>query len=418
MDSLLSRKLGNSPSVTNRTYLAVLVWSAAFVFLLAGCLPASEKSDNGSAVSPVPVEANKPKPALVEPNIVGSTGSPQAEIPKSRLTAPDVVKTVSGLIYQGGFDSAGELIQRQLDTGQSSIGTEEAGRTVQEQAAPLARLAGIVQEYKAINQRRKSAQQAAYKEHLDELEKFRRAAEVNVPGDINDVNGAKAISRRHLSTQQATYKEHLDELEMYYTAEVNVPKDINDVNETKDVNNITSVLSAVVRANEFADAKQKNALLSEPFVMRTIQRAKTKAAEFESRGKWLDAYATCYSWLQVLDPNNEAYSDYSDQLLDKAGIAASFQDSPCETSHERYEGVDKKTFIRAINALYYNYVNVLDYRQMATKAVKRCQLLAEVMGSPNLKKDTKYQIKSAQLSAFSAGLAAFLTFCPFLIRIA
>ena len=49
---------------------------------------------------------------------------------------------------------------------------------------------------------------------------------------------------------------------------------------------------------------------------------------YERKGKWLDAYVMCYSWLAAIEPNNKAYSDYAEQLIDKAEIAGSFQDSP------------------------------------------------------------------------------------------
>ncbi|GAI83796.1 unnamed protein product, partial [marine sediment metagenome] len=53
----------------------------------------------------------------------------------------------------------------------------------------------------------------------------------------------------------------------------------------------------------------------------------------------------------AIDPNNEGYSDYAQQLLDKATIAVAFEDSPCETSEERFQGVREELFIRAINFL-------------------------------------------------------------------
>ena len=200
------------------------------------------------------------------------------------------------------------------------------------------------------------------------------------------------------------------------------PTDTNDVN---DANGITAILAVIAQACEFADEQQKNELLSEPFVKQTFQKAIEKAAEFESEGKWLDAHMGCYYWLQAVYKENEVYSEHGEQLLEKANIVASFQDSPCETRKERYEGVEEKMFLRAIDALNFNYVNIPDYRQMATKAIKRCELLVDVMrlsysqilesetsaAEPGLNKDLESVFSlpdSNKLSAWSAGLAAIL----------
>ena len=235
----------------------------------------------------------------------------------------------------------------------------------------LGRLAKIIAEYQDINRRRQLAGEAAYKEQLAELEEFRAGT------DSNDVN---------------------------------------------DVNDVLKMLGLIAKAREFADEAQKEQLLSESFVEEAFQRAIQRADEFESKGKWLEAYTSCYSWLQVLDPNNEKYSEHADQLLDKAAIVASFQDSSCESRSERYAGVKKELFVWAIEALKRYYVNIVDYRQMATKAILRCELLGEVMAlsfsdiseSPDMVSSDKISEEpfsppdSDQLSAWSVGLAAIL----------
>ncbi len=178
------------------------------------------------------------------------------------------------------------------------------------------------------------------------------------------------------------------------------------------------MLAVVASAREYADETQRKALLADPFVKQTIQRAVDLAAQLESEGKWLEAYVNCYYWLSMIDPNNEAYSDYAEQLLDKAQIAASFEDSPCETSEERYEGIEKEMFVRAIYALSVNYVNIIDYREMAKKGIRRCRLLADVLGRPSgvqvasagpgnpADANNSFRPPSKQkLSAFSATLA-------------
>ena len=257
-----------------------------------------------------------------------------------------VVKAACELICEGQVDSAGELIKQ----------------TGVDQHPELRQLLAIVEQYRQISQRRRQAREAAYRKQLAELEKFRAGRDANDANDGYDVN---------------------------------------------DVNNLTSVLSVIAKASEFADQKQKDELLSDSFVKGVFQKALDRAAKFEAEGKWLDAYVTCYSWLQAIDKDNKAYSDYAEQLVDKANIVASFQDSPCETRKERYEGVRKKMFVRAIDALNFNYVSVIDYRQMIAKSIERCKLLAEVMKFPIA--DFQMSIENRKsLPAFSAGLDAIL----------
>jgi carboxyl-terminal processing protease len=246
------------------------------------------------------------------------------EVPASELTLaePNIIKIVCEMICAGQFNAADSLIQL-------------AGL---KNNTPINSLKKIIGEYKAIRWQRQTAQEAAYKEQLAELEKFRAAPKA---GDINDVN------------------------------------DVNDSNE------MPKLLSVIAKAGELAADEQKTSLLSDPFVKLTFQRAIDKASELESEGKWLDAYIVCYSWLQVIDEDNKTYSDYAEQLIEKANILASFRDSPCETTTERYKGVDKKMFERAIEALNLGYVSIIDYAEMAKKAIRRCSLLVDVINKAN-----------------------------------
>ncbi|MHC4424111.1 MAG: S41 family peptidase, partial [Planctomycetota bacterium] len=169
-------------------------------------------------------------------------------------------------------------------------------------------------------------------------------------------------------------------------------------------------LSVIARAADFADEQQKKQLLSDSFTKEIIQKAIDEAAQYDSNGRWLDTYTDYYMWLQAIDPNNEEYSSYADRLLEKANIATSFHDSPCETRRKRFEKVEKQMFVRAVDVLNFNYVGIVDYGQMATKAIRRCRLLAEVISSSSdvrdglgLKPDAGYDKK---LAAWSAALVA------------
>ena len=248
------------------------------------------------------------------------------------------VVTACELIYQGKFDAAGELIQKHV-------------KDVNDANNPWRELSQVVQEYEQLSRNRQSQRQGSYNEQLAELEKLRT-------GQTNaDINDANKIS------------------------DANQAPDANRPIDPNDPNNVFAVLAVVARACEYADEQQKKSLLAEPFVAESISKAKTRAGEFELRGGWIDSYVACYRWLSAIDPNNKSYSDYAEQLIDKAEIAGSFQDSPCETSKQRFETVKKRMFVRAVDALNFNYVSRIDYAEMAKAGVKRCKSLAEVMGA-------------------------------------
>ena len=232
-----------------------------------------------------------------------------------------ILEQACKLIYEGQFDAADKLIKQSRNDDPAQLNTA------------IPRLLQVVDQRKIIAQQRQSSKEAAYAEALAELEKLRAPAETN---------------------------------------------DVNDANST---DHLTSVLSAIVKTREFADAEQKKKLLSDAFVKESIQEAIDKAAEYEVQGKWLESYTNCYAWLTAIDPNNEGYSDYAQQLLDKATIAMAFEDSPCETSTERFSGVEEKLFIRAINFLNSHYVSIINYNEMAAEAIERCKLLAEVIST-------------------------------------
>jgi len=292
--------------------------------------------------------------------IVLSLAAYTSEAAESVSVESSLIGQACKLIYEGQFDAADELIKQSRNDNPSQFG----------KAVP--RLSQLVDQYKSISQERQLAQEAAYAEVLAELEKFQAPAEAN---DVNDVN--------------ATDKN-------------------------------TSILSVIARTSEYANETQKKQLLADPFVKETMQKAIDKAAEYEVEGKWLEAYTNCYGWLVAIDPNNEGYSDYAQQLLDKATIAVAFEDSPCETSAERFLGVKEELFIRALNFLNSHYVSIINYNEMAAEAIQRCKLLAEVIStSSRLNEDSKNDVKGSsnilkdawepqKLAAWSTALTALL----------
>jgi carboxyl-terminal processing protease len=232
-----------------------------------------------------------------------------------------LMEQACALIEQGKFDEAGQLINSSDKEGQKE---KYAGQ-----------LKAMIGQWDLLNKKRQEQKDAEYK---DDLAKFTRLKKGR-PADINDAN------------------------------------DVNEPNEP------AALLAAVIHTSEFANEKQKKELLADPCVLDAISRAKTEAAEYEKKGKWLDSYIVCYSLLAAMDPNNKDWSDHADRLVEKAEIAGSFQDSPCETSRQRFDGVKRRIFERAVDALNFNYVSKIDYQAMSAKGVRRIESFAEVVAS-------------------------------------
>jgi carboxyl-terminal processing protease len=278
----------------------------------------------------------------------------------------DAVVAACRMIYQGQFEAAEEL-------------TAQAGLS---DKAQIRQLAGIIRRYEEIDGHRRTARQELFSEQLEELERLKRSGVLDRPDRV--------VSAR------------LD------GDEIDQDGDASDPNEPNDV---PDVLAVIAKATEFASDEQREELLADPFVAKVMQAAVDRSVLLEAEGEWLDAYTSYFYWLQAIDPNNDGYSEYAEELLDRASIAASFQDSPCESRKERYEGVQRRMLERAVDALDLHYVNRIDYAQMALKAVKRCDLLAEVLaiafaeGSETANGSSLKAPASEKVTAWSASLA-------------
>lgn len=274
----------------------------------------------------------------------------------------DVVAGACRMIYQGKFGDAGELAQQ--------AGTAEKARVEQ--------LASIVHRYEELGSQRGVARQAAFKRQLGELGRLKSCGMLDRPD-------------RRLSAEQ-------DGL-------AGRPRDPNEPNDIPDA------LAVIAKAEEFASGDQKKELLSDSFVAKVLQATVDRSAALETEGKWLDAYASYFYWLQAIDPNNKGYTEHAEEILDRAGIAASFQDSPCESRKERFEGVEKRMLEKAMEVLDLHYVRGIDYVQMATKGIKRCDLLAQVLVTvcakdPNTARENSLRApEPAEVTAWSAALA-------------
>jgi len=181
------------------------------------------------------------------------------------------------------------------------------------------------------------------------------------------------------------------------------PVDINDPNGA----GVRAVLATVATAVQFADPCQRDSLLKDALVKAAMERAMDLAIGLEQQGKWLDAYINYAAYLKAIDPNNQAYKECTQEWLEKAEIAATFEDSPCETSKQRFEGVSRRIFTRAVRIIGTRYVNSVDYTQMASDGLKRTRQLGEVLAKMDPKK-TSYlaPVDPNKLKAWNAGLAS------------
>jgi len=261
------------------------------------------------------------------------------------------------LVYKGDFAGAQKVLDKQIKSG--SAPTE------------LTELSKVLGEYKALQAKRDIARRANYESELKELAKYRNPAAYKV----KDANGAKD------------------------------PNGIKDINDVNDPNGLFSALMVVVKAHEVADANQKKELLANPFVQEIINKSLARCGKYEKQGNWLEALVGCYGKLKMLYEDNKSYADYVDTLTDKELVKLSLTDSPCENRDLRYKGVDKEMFVRTVKGLDLNYVAILNYIDMANKAIKRAQLLAEVVRTvPELQKQFLGALDQAKFAAWSHGL--------------
>ena len=191
-----------------------------------------------------------------------------------------------------------------------------------------------------------------------------------------------------------------------YIMHINEFEKLRQKGISKYAGNVDEIFSVVLKILKHADKQQKQALLKDTFLIRTVQIAKAKAAEFEAKGKWLDAYTICYGRLKQIYDQNTSYFDYAQMLLEKDDILTSLKNTPCQTSRQRYAGIDKQMFINAVDFMDYSYIEIIDYRKMAVKPIDRCDMLGEVISNPYI--EIEYQVHSSKYHPWSEALKLIL----------
>ncbi len=203
-----------------------------------------------------------------------------------------------------------------------------------------------------------------------------------------------------LQEKQKAYQEQMEELEKI--------KEKAAAREVPDVNDIDETMLAVIRAREVAQEQQKEELLKDPFVINILDQMQQKADADEEAGEWLEAYAHNYYWLAALYEDNHQYKEKAEELTELAGLELALIDSSCaETAVERYEEIKPEMFLRALNLLDNNYVNVIDYSEMARAGLKRCRLLGQVLAKNN--KEIAWEAPADAVQEWASGIGDIQT---------
>ena len=204
------------------------------------------------------------------------------------------------------------------------------------------------------------------------------------------IDSYKQLTDKRQKSKEETYLEKFKEFEEIKAK--GLPSDAND---------IADAYVALISSSRYANEEQKKALLADEFVKKMVDQTISDCIEQEAKGKWADAYAGYY-WLSSLYEDKETYKEKSEELIDKMAIEGSMIDSPCESSEERFEGIDPVMFIRTIKMLDFGYVDLIDYDRVADKAFDRCILLAEVMSFEN--EDVNVEFDKTQVQSWIAGV--------------
>lgn len=185
-------------------------------------------------------------------------------------------------------------------------------------------------------------------------------------GVITDYNKLRKTIEEN---REKVYQEQLEQLKKF--------KDAPETNEP----NLLEVFPVILKARDFASEKEKASVLEMAYVKQIIEKSKKAASEYEAKGNYIDAMLYCYSWLAALYEDDKSYEDKRQQLEDKAVIRGTMQDSPCESTKERYEKITPDIFIRSLDMLEYGYVEPFKYKDMAEKAFTRMNYIAEVLST-------------------------------------
>jgi len=230
---------------------------------------------------------------------------------------------------------------------------------------------------------------------------FKNAREVLDGSDTREIKGIEQL-RMILSEYESIEAKRKASGNEVYTKQIDELEKLQEKSRLQDANDINQVFLAIIKASDNIEESRKIALMESPFVKQTIEKALQHSRDYEARGEWINSYANCYSWLRALEPDNTEYKAHAEELIEKIKIELSLKDNSCDKSAERHEGIKPKMFLRAVKALYFNYVSIVDYGEMAKKALKQCELLGEVLAKSNEK--LAYQTDARKVTEWLVGI--------------
>ncbi len=303
--------------------------------------------------------------------------TPSALKETTQAQAADVVDKACEKILSGDFAAAARMLE-------DSAGLKSSG---------LEQLERIIKEYEDVHTRRTESRSRGYLEHVKEFEELR--LDKPDPNDAPTVadsgdEGTPGKSTPAADSESKELKTFDDVTKKYKDPAKLTARQVSDI------------FAVAVKAMEYTDDSRKQQLREHPFLKQSIERALELAAELETDGEWVDAYAYCYYWLRILFEDNKEYKDHADELTELAVIEMSLMDNTCETSIERYEGINENMVIKAVKALDFNYVSVIDYSEMAMDGLKRCQLLGRVLEKS--KKEMAFKAETEKTRNWQIGL--------------
>jgi len=202
--------------------------------------------------------------------------------------SPEIKQSVSQ-ICEGNFIAAGEIAKK-----------------VNGENSQASKILAIVEDYNKLDKTIKEKREKAYQELIAQLKKFEAEEE------------AYELSKKNPKTEETPKNEKSNGKGLFgKKSEPNsVSAEPNEPNEP----NLLEVFPVIVKARDYATESEKASVLEIPYVKKTIERAKKAAAEYQSKGDYLDALLFCYSWLAALYEDDKSYTEIKEQLEDKAII--------------------------------------------------------------------------------------------------
>jgi len=291
-----------------------------------------------------------------------------------------VVDTATDKITSGDFAGADELISKIKNV--SDTRASQLGR--------------IIEEYKKFSQERQEAKAKLYKEMLADLKgEGPKDSEKDKDKDKEKVKD-KVKDNSESETKGDTEKESEDVTD-------DDPEAIDEEDEVDpEAKEINETFLKILKVQEYANEEQEEELLSSELAASLFERALKRAGEYESKGEWLEAYTNCYYWLSSLFPDNQEYKDQGERLTRLVMIEMSLKDNSCEKSADRHAGIKPEMLVRAVRALDFSYVSLLDYKEMTKKAIEQCRCLGQVLYEE--KEDIPYKVSISDMDKWKVGL--------------